>query len=55
MKHSQKQKQFDPDKSYYHWVILNKYIKQGFTIKTAYKRARKEYMDSIKQIHLFGR
>lgn len=38
---------FNPEKSYYHQVILNKYLRKGMRRERAIKEAKKELKESL--------
>lgn len=43
-----KKKRFDPENSYYHMVILNKYMRKGYSRGRAFKKARHEFLKHSK-------
>lgn len=48
LKIKQKNKRFDPQYSYYHQVMVNKYIRLGYSKRIAFNKARKEFFESLK-------
>ncbi len=41
-------KKWDPKNSTFHQIVMNKYLKQGFTPRQAYNRGKKELEKSYK-------
>lgn len=45
---SRQKTNFNPERSYYHSIIVKKYIRLGFSKRVAFNKARKEYLESLK-------
>ena len=38
---------FNPERSYYHIVMLNKYIRKGYSRKIAFNKAKREWKSAL--------